>query len=46
MHRWKNKDITEISQILRYGTALLKYFEATIDKDPKVLTAFKLGEKS
>lgn len=46
MHIWQNKDITEINKILRYGTALLRYFEATIDKDPKMLSVFKLGQLS
>lgn len=44
MRIWLNQDSKEIEKTLMLGTALLSYFEKTIEEDPKVLTVFKLGE--
>jgi len=46
MHIWMNGDADDVNKILRYGTAILKYFEATIAEDSKAVAAYKLGELS
>ena len=46
MRIFQSNDTDQVNKILRYGTAILKYFEETIAKDSKILAAFKLGELS
>ena len=46
MRIWMNGDADDVNKILQYGTAILKYFEATIAEDSKAVAAYKLGEVS
>jgi len=46
MRIWINDDAEDVNRILKYGTAILKYFEATIAEDSKAVAAYKLGELS
>lgn len=44
MRIWLSQDSKEIEKTLMLGTALLSYFEKTIEENQEVQAAFKLGE--